>query len=208
MIEITEIFSSLQGEGPFMGRPATFIRLSGCLEPYCPWCDTAYARENGHQLDLSAILDKVAEQGNDLVVVTGGEPFLQWETGLLDLENLLIESGYQVQYETSGKLGIPGNTRGHVVCSPKFLEGRWWFDTQYVSSVDYFKFVVADDFEHVSKFIQTHKIPSHKVWIMPLGATRSEQQARLADVWNFCETHKFNFAPRLHTLAFDNKRGV
>jgi len=208
MLEITEIFSSLQGEGPFMGRPAAFVRLSGCIEPCCPWCDTAYARERGRSMDLPVILEKVAALGKDLVVITGGEPFMQWKTGLAELETRLLESGYRVQYETSGKAGIPDSVKGHVVCSPKFLEQRWCFDTQYVSRVDDFKFVVVDDCEHVSNFVRTHNIPSQKVWIMPLGATRNEQLARLADTWNFCETHNFNFTPRLHTLAFNNKRGV
>ncbi|MGB4110545.1 MAG: 7-carboxy-7-deazaguanine synthase QueE, partial [Desulfomonilia bacterium] len=40
---ISEIFSSLQGEGPWTGLPAVFIRLAGCVEPLCPWCDTSHA---------------------------------------------------------------------------------------------------------------------------------------------------------------------
>ena len=33
------IFSSLQGEGRNVGRPATFVRFSGC-NLACKWCDT------------------------------------------------------------------------------------------------------------------------------------------------------------------------
>lgn len=36
-LPITDVFSSLQGEGPAAGRPATFIRLGGC-NLSCSWC--------------------------------------------------------------------------------------------------------------------------------------------------------------------------
>ena len=36
-----EIFASVQGEGPSMGMPVAFMRLSRC-NLACRWCDTAY----------------------------------------------------------------------------------------------------------------------------------------------------------------------
>ncbi len=208
MLEISEIFKSLQGEGPFAGRPATFVRLSGCIEPYCTWCDTRYAREKGTATEIESIVGQVAEFNNTLAVITGGEPFLQWDTGLAGLEHALIKLGYTVQYETSGKAGIPASVKGHVVCSPKFIDGCWQIDLENLSRVNDFKFVVRDDFQAVEDFIQAHAIPKTRVWIMPRGATRAEQIQRLATVWKFCTDHKYNFSPRLHTLAFDNERGV
>ena len=208
MLEISEIFKSLQGEGPFMGRPATFIRLSGCLKPYCPWCDTPHAWEKGTSADIESLLKQVAGLKNTLVVITGGEPFLQWETGLANLERALIERGYVVQYETSGRAGIPDSVNGHVVCSPKFIDNRWCFAPANLPRVDDFKFVVRDNFQFIEAFIQTAEIPAENVWIMPLGATRSAQLDLLADTWKFCVDRKYNFSPRLHILAFDNERGV
>ena len=191
-----------------MGRPATFIRLSGCLKPYCPWCDTPYARGKGEPTNVEDLLERVAGFKNNLVVITGGEPFLQWETGLAKLEHSLIKQGYAVQYETSGKAGIPASVKGHVVCSPKFIDGRWCFDPDHLPRVDDFKFVVSDNFQTVEAFIQASAIPAQNVWIMPLGATRTEQIQRLADTWKFCVERKYNFSPRLHILAFDNERGI
>lgn len=40
-LRVTEVFSSVQGEGPFVGRPSVFLRLGMCnLE--CVWCDTKF----------------------------------------------------------------------------------------------------------------------------------------------------------------------
>ena len=39
---INEIFYSLQGEGFHTGRPAVFLRLSGCNRS-CPFCDTDHS---------------------------------------------------------------------------------------------------------------------------------------------------------------------
>ena len=91
-----EIFSSIQGEGPAIGRPRTFVRLSGC-NLHCVWCDTAYtwnwvgtpfAHEGNKKFELSAEMVKLttAEAAarikalpSEGVVITGGEPLLQTE---------------------------------------------------------------------------------------------------------------------------------
>ncbi len=41
---ITEIFNSLQGEGPYVGRRHIFIRFAGCSLP-CFYCDSPYAKD-------------------------------------------------------------------------------------------------------------------------------------------------------------------
>lgn len=208
MLEITEIFSSLQGEGPFMGRPAVFVRLSRCVPPFCPWCDTAYARKPGQMLEIGEVVDRVLAFESNFVVITGGEPFLQWDSGLQQLEERLIAAGCRIQYETSGKLAIPLTCRGYKVCSPKFLEGVWQFAESNINVADIFKFVVTDYFRPLEAFIEKHKIPCQKVWIMPMGADRAEQMASFARVWDYCVLKKFNFAPRLHILAFDRQKGI
>ena len=38
---VQEVFYTLQGEGPFSGQPALFIRLAGC-NLRCFWCDTEF----------------------------------------------------------------------------------------------------------------------------------------------------------------------
>lgn len=41
ILRVSEVFRSLQGEGPFTGKPSIFLRLGIC-NLNCVWCDTAY----------------------------------------------------------------------------------------------------------------------------------------------------------------------
>ncbi len=207
-INLTEIFSSIQGEGPFMGRPALFIRLSGCIPPFCPWCDTIYACGPGEKTAIGDIVSQVAGFGGSLVVITGGEPYLQWESGLDRLESALLDKGVSIQYETGGKILIPEASKGFKVCSPKFIDGQWHFVPENITRADCFKFVVNDEYARVEDFVGTHRIPREKVWVMPLGALREDQLRRSPGVWNFCVEKGYNFSPRLHTLTFNNQPGV
>lgn len=208
MLEITEIFHSLQGEGPFSGRPAVFLRLSGCVEPLCPWCDTMYSCAPGQPMKIDDIYDSLISFNTNLIVITGGEPFLQWNNGLARLERRLIDGSHLVQYETSGKIEIPADTGGFTVCSPKYIEKTWHFDTNNLSRVQAFKFVADGDFDTIKLFIDSHCISADHTFIMPKGVTQQAQLEKFQQSWEFCVANGFNFSPRLHVLAFNNKRGI
>ena len=76
-LRISEIFTSVQGEGMWVGIPSTFIRVSGC-NLRCVWCDTPYASwsPEGPTLNLNEILVEVKSRPARHVVVTGGEPMI------------------------------------------------------------------------------------------------------------------------------------
>ncbi|HNY65082.1 MAG TPA: 7-carboxy-7-deazaguanine synthase QueE [Deltaproteobacteria bacterium] len=207
---ILEIFHSLQGEGPWAGLPATFIRLAGCIEPFCPWCDTPYALGGGEEMSISSALESVRSRPGSRVVITGGEPFCQWERGLSQLHEALVSQGCEVQYETSGKAGIPDVKDALVVCSPKFLDRAWRFDPKDRERVDFFKFLAAgsDWPEAIDGFVEKHGIDHDRVYVMALGATRQEQIRGMKDVFAFCAARGYRMSPRLHVLAFDTERGV
>ena len=134
LLDVHSIWLTMQGEGPFAGTPAVFIRLAAC-NLQCPLCDTIYL-EGRHLMTPLEILDEVKQQSTiaKLVVITGGEPFRQ---ALGCIISLLLQNGYKVQIETNGTLwdeslveevdeGVLYTLEDHVtysglviVCSPK-----------------------------------------------------------------------------------------
>ena len=125
-LHVQELFATLQGEGPFSGWPAIFVRFGGC-NLACDFCDTEF--ESFTEWD---VVDMLAEIGrlsckdsrriSNLVVITGGEPLRQ---EIAPLCNQLLDQGYLVQIETNGTLfrGLPYGV--DIICSPKAVNGRY-----------------------------------------------------------------------------------
>lgn len=114
--KINEIFYSIQGEGRWAGRPAIFIRFSGC-NLKCPFCDTDFKKfEEMGEIDVLQRVQEVSE-GCKFIVFTGGEPTLQLDE---NLTTLLHKWGYYLSMETNGTYKVPGGI-DWVTCSPKSL---------------------------------------------------------------------------------------
>lgn len=101
-LQVHEIFYTIQGEGPFAGRTATFIRLTGC-NLRCWFCDTEWddlKDEYSHYKDIAIQAREISPDHCTLAVLTGGEPMRQ------DLYRLIPElqsNGFtDVQIETAG----------------------------------------------------------------------------------------------------------
>lgn len=123
-LEVNSIFHTIQGEGPFCGTPAVFIRLAGC-NLQCPKCDTEYTNRTVKSL-ISIVSEVASHTKSGLVVITGGEPFRQKIGPLI---RILLNSGYYVQIETNGTLppcpdviwekNTSKRTGAYIICSPK-----------------------------------------------------------------------------------------
>ena len=114
---LSEIFSTVQGEGRNTGLPATFIRFAGC-NLNCPWCDTR--RHMREMLSLQEIMAKVRKLKNRAVVITGGEPTAV--VGIGEVLSELKENGHWLALETNGLKDIPEiGMFDYVAVSPKYF---------------------------------------------------------------------------------------
>ncbi len=133
---VKEIYSTVQGEGFHTGRPATFLRFTGCnlwsgrerdrLSAVCQFCDTDFVGTDGtdgatysnaHELSAVAlrVWQKATHTETPFVVVTGGEPLLQLDDVLIDQ---LHNHGFEIAIETNGTMVAP-STVDWVCVSPK-----------------------------------------------------------------------------------------
>ena len=103
MLNICELFKSIQGESTYTGQVCSFIRLSGC-NLHCSYCDTQYALEKGEDLAVDEIIARVDSFGSSLIEITGGEPLLQAEVPELCCQ--LLDRHYTVLVETNGTQDI------------------------------------------------------------------------------------------------------
>ena len=115
-----ESFYSIQGEGFHSGKPAYFIRLSGC-DVNCHWCDVKESWEisKDQYMHIDDIVKKVSKACADIVVITGGEPLMH---DLTILTKTLKNNDKKVHIETSGTHSIKGDYDWICFSPKKFKE--------------------------------------------------------------------------------------
>jgi len=125
--QVSEIFRSVQGEGPEVGMDALFIRLAGC-NLRCPFCDEGTRAHEGGPMTAEAIvvhaLGITHGDRPERVILTGGEPLLQADLALMTALRLNIAP---VSIETNGSDELDHNPEllavlmvaERVVVSPK-----------------------------------------------------------------------------------------
>lgn len=156
---VTSTFATLQGEGPFSGEPAVFVRLSKCNRA-CGFCDTWF--DSGDILTFDQVLSKIhgavdKEVENNgivresfmdrlLIVVTGGEPMLQ--KNLTAFLEFLHAQGFRTQIESNGDFLRPLPETTTLVVSPKANDntGRYGdLRADVLARANVLKFVVSAD---------------------------------------------------------------
>ncbi len=147
-IHLTEIFYSIQGEGYHSGKAAIFIRTSGC-NLSCRFCDTDFSLKL--KMSATQILEQIQFFPSKFVVLTGGEPTLQYKV-LTPLIKLLQKHNYFIAMETNGtSLNIMGVD--WVTVSPKIGEKGDWIlkkgnELKLIFENQDLKFYQQSEFDH------------------------------------------------------------
>lgn len=231
-----EIFASLQGEGPSVGRPVAFVRLSRC-NLACQWCDTAYTwrfegdnrphrddvafdrKANQVTLDEADVAERIAALGQDRLVITGGEPLLQGPALAKMLEHL---PDIQVEIETNGTVKPPARLDVRVDqynVSPKLAHSGNPADLALIPEMldfwaddprAFLKFVVANpsDLDKVTALIEKHRHPRDRIYVMPEGTDSSTLREREAWLSAAALEHGLRMTDRLHIHLYGDTRGT
>lgn len=231
-----EIFASLQGEGPSIGRPSTFVRLSRC-NLACVWCDTPYTwhfegdnrpHRDGETFDRASnqmtlpeedVAHRITALGGDRLVVTGGEPLLQ---GAALARLLALLPPMHVEVETNGSVAPHPALDAFVNqynVSPKLAHSGNPADLALpperlaawsAEPRAMFKFVVAGqaDIDEVQALQREYAIPGQRIYLMPEGRDSATVRRRLAWLGTVCPQAGFNLTDRLHIHLYGDTRGT
>ena len=193
-MHLIEIFQSIQGEGPAMGRPATFVRLAGC-NLCCLGCDTD--RKSSFKISLPEIEERIKGKR---VVITGGEPTMQMDE-LSQLIEMLHNRGKEIHIESNGTNPILRRTLDlihYAVISPK-RGSKFHLDYWCARENVHIKFVLGKapwcwTTDLLQPILPT--LDKERVWIMTYGTDRDMQGAR--EAWDLAMKMGINYSDRLH----------
>lgn len=218
--EVVEYFVSINGEGPFAGQLAIFVRFKGC-NLSCAYCDTQWANEPdapSQAMTAEAIYQAIKGTGVHNVTLTGGEPLDR--PGILDLLELLSkDENLHVEIETNGSISLAPFTR--IPHAPSFtmdyklscsgMEAAMDTDNfALLNAKDTVKFVVGslkDCQRAVDIMHQFHLIGRCHLYLSPVFGSINP-----ADIVEFMKDNHLNgvnLQIQMHKVIWDpDRRGV
>jgi 7-carboxy-7-deazaguanine synthase len=225
-LALSELFSSIQGEGASAGTPCLFVRLAHC-NLRCSWCDTRYSwdfasyryADEVEVVPTPDVAERIRTSHAARLVITGGEPLIQRSE--LELLVGLLEPALGIEVETNGTLA-PGPTLLARVnqwnVSPKLAnsgdpaEKRLNTEALHDFSASgraYLKLVVttAADLVEAEALIAATAWPRQHVLLMPQAATREELRGRAPLVQAEALARGLGYSSRLHIERWNGERG-
>jgi 7-carboxy-7-deazaguanine synthase len=207
---ICEIYQSIQGEGPQMGLPSAFVRVTGC-PLRCKWCDEKRALRGGTVMTIDEIVEKVTSFPPKNVCLTGGEPLAHKQAGTL-MERF-ARAGYNVLLETNGAMPLDGVPRlpgieisMDIKCPSSGMEKRMRFENlKQLRREDQVKFVIADrhDYIYAKEIMAKYEIPCAIVF-QPEGGRNMLPLVS----WVIEDGLDVRVLPQLHKIIWGEKKGV
>ena len=232
LLSISEMFTqTLQGEGFYIGTPATFLRVSGC-HINCKFCDSALIWRKSHAFNLNEVLDILESSGTverfrqgEHFIITGGAPLLQEDEVLLLLQ--MFEKRFEfvpfIQVENECTIEPSKELLEYVSCwnnSPKLKNSQVEQFKRYkprvikkMSSLDnsWFKFVVGEksDWEEIDLYyLQPKLIKREQIILMPKGWGREELEENRVMVAELAMEKGVRFSDRLQITLYDMRVSV
>ena len=218
--KVSEIFTSINGEGMKSGELTTFIRFVGC-NLSCPYCDTKYALgKNAEYKIMSAIeiYKYIVETGIKNVTLTGGEPLAQKDIEKL-IKLLSTDKNIYVEIETNGSKSIktyrgmynrPSFTLDYKTPSSQMERFMDLENFNYVTKKDTVKFVCGslEDLERMKQIVDGYDlIEKTNVFVSPIFG-----QINPVDIVEFLKKHHLNGVKlqlQIHKIIWNpNERGV
>lgn len=103
-VRLSEVFTSIEGEGVLAGTKTMFVRLAGCPLK-CHWCDTPYAipMDSGNDVsidEVKKIMTGELQPNTYKINFTGGEPLAQADA-VIELAKFAREKGVKTYLESA-----------------------------------------------------------------------------------------------------------
>ena len=225
-MKISEIFTSIQGEGTNAGKPSIFLRTAEC-NLKCTWCDTKYTwdwknfdySKEVKEISIKEVRERLEQFNLRHLVITGGEPLMQQD----DLEELLVhlKPEFYIEIETNCTI-LPNNALSTLVdqwnVSPKtknsgnpleLCEDNECYAFFSKQKNCYFKYVVEskDDLMEIHNLVKKHRLEKNKVLLMTQAATKGELLERESNVFLMSKENGLGFSPRMHVAKWGSQRG-
>jgi 7-carboxy-7-deazaguanine synthase len=211
MLNVCEIFKSIQGESTWAGTICSLVRLTGC-NLRCSYCDTAYAWEPGEERSLDEVVNQVRDHRTSIVEITGGEPLLQAETPLLC--SRFLDLDYTVLVETNGSMDIsvlPSGVKRIVdIKSPSSgFEGSFLASNySHLQPGDECKFVLSDREDFFWAIETVRREALHEMATVIFSSNSTKLAVRDLAEWILEENAPVRLGLQLHKVIWGEKRGV
>lgn len=212
ILQINEVFFSIQGESTHAGRPCVFVRLAQCNRR-CSYCDTTYAYDQGQERSAAELIEEIARYDCRLVEITGGEPLLQ--DNVHPFMRQLCDLGYEVLLETGGHEDISAVDERvkrimDIKCpSSGEAEGNRWENIGHLRAGDEVKFVIGnrDDYDWAKAVVGRYQLAARCTVLFSsvFGVLTAEELAR----WILNDHLDIRLNMQLHKIIWPpHRRGV